>query len=136
MVFLLAVVYAGKEGPKHGGGIAFGRTQKAASRQHHQLFLRIVRADAGGFVGKHRPQRKKLVVPADEFGVAKAVGPGGHLLVFVAGQRPALPAAQGLAPAQMNHRVKVVVGHDIAFPALAVERKKNETNFITEQTIF
>ena len=47
--------------------------------------------------------------------VAEAVGLGGHVFVFVADQRPELPAVQAVAVPHMKKRIKIIVGDDVFF---------------------
>jgi len=83
----------------------------------------------------NRPERKIPNVAADDFRVAEAVRDGGHVLVLRAGERPELPAAQAVAGSQMENRIKIIVGDDVAFLRLAVNWKHHEENPVPHQPI-
>ena len=72
---------------------------------------------------------------ADDFRFAKAVGVRGHVLVFIADERPELPALQAVAVPQMEKRIKIIVGDDVPFPRLAVNGKQDEENFVAKQPV-
>ena len=84
----------------------------------------------------NRPKGEKIVMAADDFRFVKTVGARGHVLVFVPGQRPELPAMQSLAVTKMEKRIEIIIRHHIMFAGLAVNRKHHEKNVVVKQPIF
>src|SRR5438552_1079854 len=56
--------------------------------------------------------------------------------MFVADERPELPAVKFVAVAQMKKRIDVIVRHNVVFARFAVNRKQNEMNFVAKEPVF
>ena len=67
--------------------------------------------------------------------ITKPVGLRGHILVFAPDDRPNLPAVQSVAIADVDERIKIIVGDNVPFLRLAVNRKHHEENFVAKQPV-
>ena len=70
------------------------------------------------------------------FEVAETVGVRGHVLVFIADERPDLPAVQTVAVPDVAERIDIIVGDDIAFPRFDEKWKHHKIKFVVEQAVF
>src|SRR5205814_203946 len=66
---------------------------------------------------------------------AKTVGFSGDVFVLVTGKRPELPACKPIAMTYVVEWIDVIIGHDILFSALAVEREHDEVNLVAKHAI-
>src|SRR5207247_10192113 len=114
------------------GRIPPGRTLVTVERQKGLVMFGICSAEAEMLVEENGPEREELFVPADGFRFHIAVWALGHLFVFVARQRPELPAFQGVAMAEVEKGVEIIVGDDILLARLAKKRKQNKTDIVPE----
>src|SRR6516162_5438954 len=84
----------------------------------------------------NRPEREKIIMTRNDFKVAKPVGLHGHVLVFVAHQRPNLPAAQAVAVVHIENRIHRVIRNHVPLAGLAVNGKHHDKNLVPEQPAF
>src|SRR5450432_4158679 len=134
-VFLAPIVNPGEERPERRRRVALGRTHHAVNQGQSAEFFGIIRADAGGRFQIKRPEREEIVLTTNGFNVAETVGFGRHVFVLAADQRPELPAMQAVTMAQMEKRIEIIIGDDVALLALAVNRKQDEENVVAEQPV-
>ena len=63
------------------------------------------------------------------------IGASGHLFVLRTDERPELPAFQPISVTEVKERIDIIIGDNIAFPRLNIERHQCESNFITEKPV-
>ena len=87
---------------------------------------RVVGADAICFIVLEWAHDKPGLMSRNGLHVTEPIRYSGNIFMFVAGEGPELPASESITMAYVVKRVNVIVGDDIPFPALPIERKHDE----------
>ena len=136
LVALLAVVnYIISERPAVAGHVARRGVRRIIERNDRQVGLDVGRFEAIATFKEKWKAGEKFVVAANRLGVAHGIGFVGESLVFGADDGPKLPAGQMIAVAQVEQGINIIVGNDVLFDGVRVNREHHKMNLVVKEAV-